>query len=441
MAKTKKRSKRSKSANKRSAAEQDVEDAIHRIPQTEQELDARTNRKVAQILREYRARIHAGKDPVIDQEAKELNLDEDACITLLLGATEIEFLHTKFNTDRKARRYLSRRMFREVTGVADKTWTKHFGTYEEFLKQAGLRQPRNVHRLERQIAKHKSVDQWRAIGRERKKMANKYPYLRNKRWQKVLVAADFHDIHTDRFALRVFLDAARRLQPDLVILDGDVFDNTEFGRYSIDPRDWGITRRIKFVHEKILGPLREACPKAQIDFIEGNHEGWLMRHMADGSQTIRVVLDELHGFTVEKLLGIDEFKINYVAKADLSAWTKAYQTKELKRNCKVYWETFVAHHFTQDGLKLGLPGVSGHSHRKEVVTKRNQWGAYQWHQIGCMRVRDANFTDAENWWNSFVIAYVDTENHQVNFEDVDITDFAVVGGEYYYRWESEAVPT
>jgi len=47
-----------------------------------------------------------------------------------------------------------------------------------------------------------------------------------------------------------------------------------------------------------------------------------MRHLADQTPALRAVLSDLHGMTVSKLLGLDEFGINYVAKADLGAYTK-----------------------------------------------------------------------------------------------------------------------
>jgi hypothetical protein len=43
--------------------------------------------------------------------------------------------------------------------------------------------------------------------------------------------------------------------------------------------------------------LREACPDAEIDVIEGNHEAPAAAHLADATPALRAVLADLHGMT------------------------------------------------------------------------------------------------------------------------------------------------
>ena len=237
--------------------------------------------------------------------------------------------------------------------------------------------------------------------------------------------------------MRVLIDTCARVQPEIISLVGDVFDLAEFGKYGVDPREWDIVGKIRFVHEKILSPLRAACPDAQIDFIEGNHEARLLKHMADATPALRAILSDLHGFTVSKLLGLDEFQINYIAKADLSAYSKSEIDRELHKNYKIYYDTFICHHFPQ-ARQMGLPGVNGHHHRHEVWSHFNPvYGSYEWHQMGSGHKRSASYCEGEKWNNGFAIVNIDTHSRNVNFDYVSVSNFSVSGGKFYYRDPTE----
>jgi hypothetical protein len=253
-----------------------------------------------------------------------------------------------------------------------------------------------------------------------------------------MVCSDLHDKEVDLFWLRVWLDALRRVQPDIVVFGGDVFDLPEFGKYPVDPREWDVVDRIKFAHERILRPSREASPNSQFDMIEGNHEGRLLRHLADATPAMRAVLSDLHGFTVSKLLGLDEFEMNYVARCDLAAWTKRdMERTELRKNYQVYHDCFMVHHFPE-ARAMGVPGVNGHNHKHIVWAEfKRDFGAYEWHQLGCGHKREASYCNGEKWAMGFDIVHVDRKMRRVQHDYVEVGDFAVVGGVWYERGRDE----
>lgn len=332
---------------------------------------------------------------------------------------------------------VTRNYFRNHSGISESTWNRYFGTFEEFKRQAGIKLSRQQHGHERNIAKHASVDHYRAIGLERQDYAEKYLRPSDSRFKTMVVASDLHDKEIDPFMLRVLIDTIERVQPDNVVLGGDVFDLAEFGKYTVDPREWDILGSILFAHDNILGPIREVAPKAQIDLIEGNHEARLLRQLADATPALRAVLADLHGFTVGKLLGLDRFEINYIAQADLAAWTKRDQLKELERNYKVYYDAVLIHHFPH-ARNMGLPGCNGHHHRHQVWSEFNPiYGAYEWHQLGGGHKRSASYCEGEKWTNGFAIVNVDTQTRAVNFDYVPVSDFAVSGGKWYVREDHE----
>lgn len=332
---------------------------------------------------------------------------------------------------------ISRNFYRVHGKYAESVWNSYFGTFEEFKRQAGLKLTRQQHAHERAIAKHASTDHYRAVMVDRQDYADKYSRENGSRFKTVLVCSDLHDVEIDQFFLRVLIDTAKRVQPDVIVLNGDVFDLPEFGKYTVDPREFDVVGRITFAHEAILKPLREACPNAQIDFIEGNHEARLLRHMADATPALRAVLADLHGFTVGKLFGLDAFEVNYIAKADLGAWTKRDFEKELASNYRIYFDAVLCHHFPH-ARQMGLPGVNGHHHSHQVWGMFSPvYGPYEWHQLGAGHKRSASYTEGEKWHNGFALINVDTQTRATSFDYVPVTDFAVSGGKWYYRDPSE----
>lgn len=315
----------------------------------------------------------------------------------------------------------------------------YFGTFAEFKRQAGIVLTRQQHQLEKHIAKHASIDHHRAFNAERTSYAE--TYLRDNAAQdKILLrASDLHDIECDPFFLRVLIDTAMRIQPDVICLCGDIFDLPEFGRYEIDPRQWDVVGRIKFVHEQILSQLRQACPDAQIDLIEGNHEFRLLKHLADATPALRAVLSDLHGMTIGSLLGLDRFEVNYIAKGDLAAYTLRNMQSEIGKSYKVYWDTVLAHHFPE-GKAMGLPGFNGHHHNWEVSKcYSHERGSYQWVHAGCGHIRDATYTNGQKWQMEFGLCHVNTKTKSVLHECIPVNDWALVGGRYYYREAAEMI--
>jgi hypothetical protein len=372
----------------------------------------------------------AGKRRVRSKSEQEKMTAEDCCQLLSeMAAAEPE-------------RVLTRNYFRVNSGIKESTWQRHFGTFQEFKAGANVTLSRGQRKMTLDIARHASADVYRGLNKERRSYGDKYEKPVTDRYRTLLACADIHDIECDSFALRVLLDTATRLKGiiDTVCIDGDLFDLPEFGRFFVDPRNWKPVERIKWVHSKVLLPLREALPDAQIDLIEGNHEARLLKHFADRTPALKAVLSDLHGWTIPKILGLDKFRVNYIANADLAAvsWNKRDWNKELAKNWKVYYDCVLAHHFPH-GRSKGLPGFHGHHHKHRVWTEESvEYGAYEWHQTGCLHRRWAEYTDGDKWNNGFALVHVDTNTKAVQFEYIPIGQtFALSAGKFYTREKGE----
>lgn len=335
--------------------------------------------------------------------------------------------------------FISRNWFRTHSRISESTWNRHFGTFTEFKRSAGVDQSRHAHKVEKQIAKHAGHDLIAEMTVEKRNYQGKYLKPHNGRFQTFMACSDVHDEHCDPFWKRVWLDAVKRVQPELIIFNGDIFDLAEFSKYEQDPREWDVTGKINLVLD-FIRQTREAAPNAQLDFIEGNHEFRLFRHLAEATPALKTVLSDLHGFTIPKLLGLDEFEINFVGNADLKAWNEKDIRKEVNRNYKIYYDgAFLACHYP-DRRNLGMAGIGGHHHKHEVWPIRNAWGiASEFHQMGAGHYRAASYCDGEIWNMGFMIGHVDTLTKCTNFEYIPVSDHSVVGGEWYVRTDIERI--
>jgi len=331
---------------------------------------------------------------------------------------------------------LSRDFYRINGKYSDATWSRHFGTFAQFKRKAGIDKSQLVKTLERGIALHDSLDMFREFyDTEVKPYHGKYERVRSKTGMKtMLIGSDFHDIDTDPFLLGVFLDTAKRLQPDHVILNGDIFDLYEFSRFEVDPRCFDIAGRFDFVKKNIFAPLRKICPDADIDMIVGNHEFRIMKYLADKSPAMKVLLHDVMGMELKDIFGLDKFKINLVAKLDLSAYKVGEQRDEVRENFKVYYDCYVAAH--EKDWKFGVSGTNGHTHKPRLESNTNiPMGKITWMNTGCMSKTPVVYQEGKDTYiQGFGIAHIDPVTKQVVQENIVVTgDFAIVAGKYYFR--------
>lgn len=337
-------------------------------------------------------------------------------------------------------RRITRDFYRHHANIPETAWTALFGTFAEFVRAAGMELSRYENKIRLRTAQHASNDHIREVNEERKTYGELYQRDKKNRFKTMIACSDLHDVECDPFYLRVLTETIKTVDPNIVCIDGDLFDLAEFGKYSNDPREWDTVGRIK-AGLGIISDIREAAPDAQIDLIEGNHEARLVKHLVENSGALTALLSDLHEFDLRKLLGLDTYEVNYIANADICTFTDAQLKKEMVKNYKVYWNTVLAHHFPH-GKQMALPGFNGHHHQHTVQTLHNtKMGSYEWHQMGGGHVREASYCDGSKWNNGFLIVNVDTFTESVVFDYVSVgSTFAIAGGTWFYRNDDEYYP-
>lgn len=336
---------------------------------------------------------------------------------------------------------ISRNFYRSEGKYSDSTWNQFFGTFQEFRRQAGLELGRHQHRVEVAIARQASVDHYRDYYKsEVLPYYNKYvkDSVSHSHIKKILAMSDLHDKECCEFSLSVFIDTCHRMQPDVIVLNGDIYDLLEFGKYNVDPRHYDIKGRFDFVRERVYAPLRKACPNAQIDLIAGNHEMRLLKLLADATPNVRILLSDVMNIGFAEIFGLDEFQINWASKFDLGAYSKQDMKNEEKKNFRAYYDLFVFSHHPDSRL-LTMSGSNGHHHQGKItphtyvdpttsMTKKLTWS-----QTPGMHEADAEYLNNVPGWNKGFLEVTINLREQETTQKIHQThdNWAEINGVYY----------
>jgi predicted phosphodiesterase len=121
----------------------------------------------------------------------------------------------------------------------------------------------------------------------------------------LLVGNDFHIPFHNEAGCRNFLKFSKDLQPDHIVLNGDVLDCYSLSRFPKAPGMPDLQEEID-IGVEFLSELRTNCPLATIDYLEGNHEERLKRIVKEQHS-----LYGLRALTLPKLLFLDDLQIKY----------------------------------------------------------------------------------------------------------------------------------
>lgn len=316
---------------------------------------------------------------------------------------------------------------------------QHHGSYTEALMQAGFSFTNKQATKEvRQIVESDFLDiSGEKYSKEILPYVGKYKKP-HKNMITLVVGSDFHSHYADPFCLHVFIQTCKRLQPDYIVLDGDLFDFYEISSFSKDPsRRMTMQKELDYIEMKIFKPLRDVCPNSEIDFLLGNHEWRLFKYLCMTAPG----LSNLRCLQFNKLFNLDKYQINLISK---DCFLTAKKEKDLK-NRKIYGDTYMVthgticgkHHAAGELLMWGRSGCSGHVHKWQKFSSRNDYGEMSWTSMGCMcqiRLGD-DYIDGlgGKWGKGFNIVHIDTRARNFVEENIHIKGgLAVVGGLYYY---------
>jgi len=266
----------------------------------------------------------------------------------------------------------TRDYFRRHSDFTEHVVKKEFGNFSELLRAASLASGRVTNAYDaRKSALETEVRFSEYFDVSVRPWAKEY---QEKEADQVtmVIASDFHGPFTDRFALSVLLDTIERVQPDIVVLNGDIVEFEAVNRWTKGPNKLhSIQEDVDFAVDEILRPIRLAAPHAQIDYITGNHEYNICRYLAEQAPG----LASLRCLSFGELFKLTELNINLVFGGNILAPSHADKRKQAAEAYKIYYNTFVVTHGTATGPgaaaaelnRFKMSGCSGHLHKQSTA--------------------------------------------------------------------------
>jgi len=119
----------------------------------------------------------------------------------------------------------------------------------------------------------------------------------------------------DRKAWDLAIQVAQRMQPQYIVMLGDMCDFAPFGKYTTTSDLSFTTRPTLLELHWWLSQLRLAAPAARIIYLEGNHEARLAKIMCDSVKEavdLSAVNRDLPALSVPALLDLESLDIEYL---------------------------------------------------------------------------------------------------------------------------------
>ena len=222
----------------------------------------------------------------------------------------------------------------------------------------------------------------------------------------------------DRRALDLAVQLCHRVQPEEIILLGDMLDLAPMGKYSTT-NDLLLTTNTTLIElHWWLGQIRQAAPSARIRYLEGNHEVRLRRQLTDHMKEaadLKPVQDPTgpNALSVARLLNLQSLDIEYVTGypgAEIWLWdrVRVYHGDTARGGSGA----------TMGALIKGANAhiVCGHIHRVEMIgrTVSNARGQQTYYAAspGCLTRIDGvvpGSTQRTNWQQGLGVVYLHPE--------------------------------
>jgi len=212
------------------------------------------------------------------------------------------------------------------------------------------------------------------------------------------------------------LNFIREERPGRVHILGDGIDAYDISRYNKDPaRRENLQDELDAMRDW-LAELRDAAPRAQIIYSEGNHELRIRKYLASEAKG----LAGLRALTLEQLLDFKKHRIHY------QPHDRPYRIGHLLFTHGQYlsrWSGMSAkRHYEQYGCCV----IHGHSHRLGAFYHTDVTGVYGSWEVGCLSTLNPDYITAPDWQNGFAVI-----NHSNKCFSVELV--AIIRDQFWFR--------
>lgn len=221
-------------------------------------------------------------------------------------------------------------------------------------------------------------------------------------YKNLIILPDLHIPKHDAHAIWLACDYGKKNKADVIVLSGDVMDNTAFGRFGHKPEHETAICKIFDQAITLFETIRAQFPKALIYWTEGNHDIWFSKYIQSNAR----VLQNDPYFSLPKRLRLEEFGIKYVP-----------ENTVLK-----FGDFHIAHgHQFFRGAYAGInPGknifhavnanmICGHVHRESKWMQKGMDGKQKMAlTTGCLSVLSPDYAPYANYSQGFAHLYKKT---------------------------------
>lgn len=233
-----------------------------------------------------------------------------------------------------------------------------------------------------------------------------------KEFERVVFIGDVHIPFQSKPAVELALSFIRYYKPHKIFLIGDILDFYAISRHERDPRRTGLFQEELDEGRAFFGQVRRAAPKAEIDFLEGNHEDRLKRYLWKHPE-----ISGLRNLQLPVLLSLEELNIHYHPYGKIVEYYDLFvEHGDVARNKSAY---------SAAGMmsKRFSSGITGHTHRLGSYHHTGGHEDWTWYENGCLcGLRPEYINGPPNWQQGFTAGHVDTKTHHVSLFQMKIKD-------------------
>jgi predicted phosphodiesterase len=245
----------------------------------------------------------------------------------------------------------------------------------------------------------------------------------------ILVGSDAHyEINTVTTAHLAFVELAKQLQPDVIVLNGDLLDGSSISRHA--PLGWEerptVQQELETVGQR-LDEIEKASPSSRRHWVMGNHDSRFDMKLADALPQYKGVA----GFSLREQFPAWIFST--------SLWIEGAERPIMIRHKPIGAGITGGHRTT---LMSGTHTVSGHTHHQEAKPFSDYTGTRLGIQLGTMAepnqpTFDYTEDSPKNWSSGFAVLSI-KNNYLLQPEFVRIHGYHEAG-EYEWRGEIHRV--
>lgn len=241
----------------------------------------------------------------------------------------------------------------------------------------------------------------------------------------VAIVSDLHAPYHDPVAIGAMLAVIADLQPDRVIVNGDVADFFAISRHNKSAARMDSLQGEIDTANELRAAFRAAAPNAVIDETEGNHDSRLRTYV------------ETQARALGSLRAIDPENLNAWAENDI---TPHGAEGFLLRPAFLAYHGTRARQVTGTTARAelgaaGINGTSGHTHRLGPGFDRSGYGPRrEWWESGCgCQLNPDYITGAPDWRHGMLVGTFSGKSDAYSIEMVAEVDGAFIFGGKAYR--------